>query len=393
MAIHKEVLFNNGEGLVHTDLNNLQGYIRSQIFDTLGQVARLGLGGIEDQYRLPSASYCYAIGAGGAPTAIGGSFYGGSGRTMKNRAGVIFQMIGDATDQDPGTPSGDSPEFLAYHVEEDELETTFAANASGSDRIDLVCIKLDVVTGDPQTRDIEDATTRVVTTESLYKQSQVRLVKTVVQGTPAGSPVEPAVPSGFVRLAAAYITNGLTDLVANLLRDHRIPIGIKFIDVSCDDVTGSSIPNPSTFKGTWSNANSVLGGRNVTALSGGEAYMIAAAKGIGGNQRILGVMLHENSNTAADWTATLQELSYGGASQMENISSDLFLAPAQLRFSQSSLLDIPIWGNAGRAGHAMDIDAGFDSMTLPFQVGLKLRTTVAPSTSIEFVRFIIAGVL
>lgn len=390
MAINKEVYFSNGEGLSHTDLNNLQGFIRSQIFDTLGTLARL------DQYtEKPNVSYCWCRGNGGAPIPADNAYYSyATGLTVHNRSGLVFQNID--TDSGNYAPTGDSPDFLAYYVAEDEWLTTLTSNSSGNPRIDIFCIKLDQLAGGAEARDFEDADTELVTTQSTNKRLNVRCQTQVVIGTPAASPTEPATPAGYVKVWSARVNNGATSLAAALVIDYRMPLGIKVVDVNPSDITGLDLgASGGTFRysGSWTDGASYMGGRQVDVLEAGSAYFIAHAQGVTAQQRLLAVQLLSHDAGASQWVTTLVRINRNSLTTLATPTSDLLPASpgGGTTWRQSTFLTTPYWGNSYQSGHANDVDNAFGSKTTYHEIGLKCDTSAITSGFIDKVRFIFAG--
>lgn len=214
MSIAKTVLFNDGEGLDHNDLNNAQRFLQAHVNDLL----------IRQRMRVASGvaiantdGKCYALGAGaGIKTTA-------TALRSSNRAGVVAQL--------PSTSAvnGDDPRALLYYLADDELLTNHDAADATLDRWDIVCIKLDQVEGSSESRDFKDATTGVLSSASVNKQRAVALTKQVVKGAnaAAGTAVEPAIPSGYAKWAAVFIPAAFasTFSVSTHLRDYRVPIG------------------------------------------------------------------------------------------------------------------------------------------------------------------------
>lgn len=93
-------------------------------------------------------------------------------------------------------------------------------NASGSDRIDRVSIRAVEVDEDPQVVDIKDPITGSISAQTRNQRTHYAYQVVATEGTPAGSPVAPATPAGYlavcdilVQNAAGAITSGnITDL-------------------------------------------------------------------------------------------------------------------------------------------------------------------------------------
>jgi hypothetical protein len=217
-----ELLFNDGEGLSHDDLNNAQRYLRAHVNDNImAQMART-------KSSPPSldANKIYTIGGGGMCYADNITHL-----KIRNHPGTIFQKV-------TGSIDGLDPKFLSYNVADGEISPSGSNGivfdtADGShDRYDIVCVKLSQITNDSadsETRDFKDATTGVLTSQSFYKKRKVTLSVQVVKGTPASSPVEPSVPSGYVKIYSILIRAtyaGFLDPTQDI-NDRTFPLGFE----------------------------------------------------------------------------------------------------------------------------------------------------------------------
>lgn len=91
-----------------------------------------------------------------------------------------------------------------FPVNNDDVETvTIPANTSGNPRINLICVKVDppATPGDDGAPNCEYV---------------------VIQGTPASSPVAPAVPALHTVLAQVAVANGFSTIVAGNITDRRV---------------------------------------------------------------------------------------------------------------------------------------------------------------------------
>lgn len=213
MAIIKEMQFNDGEGIDYADFNNLQKYLRSEMWDSVvGPIARV----VEsDVY--PSTSHLYCMGNAGHPT------YDGTGRDFGNAAGTIIQKV------TAGVPTGDTPLYLPYHLATDEIFTAvgaLAANSSGSDRYDTIQVKIDAVEDGSESRDFKDATTLALSTTTPNKKYNTRLTASIKSGA-----TEQAPDAGYVKWAVIKVPNGATNLTRANIYDYRMPVGLHVVDV------------------------------------------------------------------------------------------------------------------------------------------------------------------
>lgn len=226
----KEILFNDGEGLDYNDFNTMQRQARALVCDgLLANRARTE----QSLVSTIEQGHLFAIGLGGAPQVGGGAL------TVTNHAGVIAFPTSISVGLS-------DPNFLVYYLSAGELLSTLAVGDATNPRIDLICVKLEQVSNDAadnETRDFKDATTGVITSQTMVKRRKVKLTKQVVAGTPAGSPVEPAVPAGFKKWAAITVPanhNAVFTPVTHQLIDYRMPIGFYTSFVRPGEATSSA---------------------------------------------------------------------------------------------------------------------------------------------------------
>lgn len=96
-----------------------------------------------------------------------------------------------------------------------------------NDRIDIVVARAKRVDGAIETRKFKNASTLVISNESFVVSNEWETEFDIVEGTPAGSPVAPATPSGWIKIAELYV-NAVTGLSgAGDVTDSRaiMPIG------------------------------------------------------------------------------------------------------------------------------------------------------------------------
>ncbi len=108
-------------------------------------------------------------------------------------------------------PAGLTADYSGYQTLRWAQQTlTFTAPA-GSDRIDTVVATPATVYTDASSRNILlDPGTRTVGAQSVFKTGNPVSTIAVVAGTPAGSPVPPAVPAGAVALFDVYVPSAAT---------------------------------------------------------------------------------------------------------------------------------------------------------------------------------------
>src|SRR5690349_10329408 len=121
----QEVLISEGEGIDLLDLNDMQRFLRSQLWDSaIGGRIRASEGAYGLGLSNDDTIYCYG---GGAPQASVTT------RTITNSNGLLFHLI--------GTFTGADPVLIPYVVESAELDTQLAVGDATNPRIDLIAIK------------------------------------------------------------------------------------------------------------------------------------------------------------------------------------------------------------------------------------------------------------
>jgi hypothetical protein len=212
------VRFIDGEGIAHSDFNDVQQYMRAFIVDQI-------IGGCASDTlsdARPDESRCYV------PTAAHCMVYGSSSSLVTNTPGVIMQWkTADYSD-------GMTPELLAYFVEEDELETSIDLPDATNPRWDGLFIKLeDDEAAGSETRDFKDITTGVVTSSSVNKKNRTKLTLTYVAGTPAATNISfPSTPAGHVPLVYVCVPPGAATTPAlSGVCDARMPMRMGSVDI------------------------------------------------------------------------------------------------------------------------------------------------------------------
>ena len=134
------------------------------------------------------------------------------------KKGVGFQT--DATQVSP-----EPQKRLLYRSA--DVTQLISSPDSVNDRIDIVCLRAALVDELTGSRKYKDATTSVITNQSLVIQKDWQAEILVVDGTPGVSPAAPAVPSGYIKIAEIYVTavTGIANGAA--ITDSRalMPIG------------------------------------------------------------------------------------------------------------------------------------------------------------------------
>lgn len=227
----KGVLFNDGEGLTHTDFNNVQRYSLAQLYEQIleRQIGGLALTAKDAEFN--------GINGANAPTHLAYCINGGSAYLRQGTGNNKLQIAPGTLFQKTGNTTGDSPTFLAYTFAGTE-EVTIANGDVANPRVDLLQMKLEYEDNGSESRDFEDGTTHVITTTTPNKKHRVKCTLSVKTGTPAASPTYPDPDAGYVAVAgvvvgtnyvaAAGFTWGYdTAGAVAVVHDQRMPLRVK----------------------------------------------------------------------------------------------------------------------------------------------------------------------
>lgn len=239
--------FNDGQEIVYEDLNKISYALeRTMIEDVVHQIMQR----TENAFFDDSCLVEYA-----------------SATAVTIRAGLGIQTDNTQT----------SPQSKKRLIKQATQTTSNLAAPDGTNpRIDLICVKSDIITELTETRKFKNASTSVITNESLVTQKDWSIAISVVQGTPAGSPSAPAIPSGYIKIAELYVTavTGLSG--AGAVTDTRtvMPLNNMYRDFE-EQATAPGTP-PSGFGRIY-----YLGGAWYTKDDGGNLSLLGAGGGGG----------------------------------------------------------------------------------------------------------------
>jgi len=401
MARFKEVLFNDGEGVDLADFNNLQRFLRSQLHDTFGVIAR-----IDDVVRNGTdiaphndAPYIFCVAHSGAP------YPGASARQITNLPGVIYQQTGS------GIISGDDPEFTSYYLAQGEMLSTLAIGDATNPRWDILSVKIDHLAGDSESRAFEDATTHVVTSQSMNKRRNVRLQFQITQGTPAADPAEPVTPAGYSKVCAILVPANHNAVIdpANIV-DYRLPIGLSTYEITAAELATNKMSTVTAASVNWTVGGFAGGfgayGFAQAAASGQD--VIALVRDVPSNtRRLLEIRLGSYNSSPSHFAITLNRyqldnaggetaLAAGIDHGLGTLTADLLPASpsGSGNVKTKSFLDLPYWANGYRSGYAKQESGvgGSDSATQFQRLGLKLAASVfSDNRFIGPIRFVFAG--
>lgn len=336
----QEILFNDGEGIDFTDLNNLQRFARSQLADlAIGGRVRFvedGAGGAS-----PGALYALAGGAGAPVQSV-------SARQLTNLAGVIAHQIAG------GPSTGADALLLVHHVAAGDLAVTLDVGDATHPRFDLVMVKLENVdadVADVEARTVKNFTTGALSTANLGKRRKVRASVSVVKGAPAATPAYPTPTAGWCLWCAVYVPaahNAVIDV--DNIRDWRWPVGFD----------RHSLPVSGLGPNVWAAAgwSPLTTGPGLQSTSAATVYIAPSARSrFAGRLARLTIM-----GALAGCTVQLVRLnndnttSFGGETVIADVSA-AFTGGANQAYSLDLFTDaagvtVPIWMNGAKAGVA-----------------------------------------
>jgi hypothetical protein len=314
----KAVNFSDGEGLNQDDFTDLQKFARASLHDQLlaslaGATVRTinptsllhdpELGG-QNGIDLVDSRWAYALQPGQAFLKKGST-----NSRVAISPGTLLQKISSTT--------GSDATFIPYTftgAEEFQLTNGDATNP----RVDLLQMKLEWVVGDSQSRDFEDATTRIVTTTSFTKKRRVQATLSVKAGTPAASPFVPEPDAGYVAVGMVMVGNSWTtggnaplfgldtaSLNNAVIMDCRMPLRVRAHRV-----------DPSQFKlvTAWASSNN---GSTVTSSNATNLLYVPYPGGLG---RLVGVGLQAGGTFGTAPTPGASALDVGMSSSIVSTS-------------------------------------------------------------------------
>lgn len=209
--IFKHVLFNNGQGITHTDANDAQRFLLSMIQDQIlaSMIPNLGLtvaaGSHDPEFysqAVPGSGFDWVTIATTRAFCLqpGQAFLraGSAANKVQIAAGTLMQLISS-------TLTGDDPKLLSYTFVGNEEFTIAAGSGGGLRRVDLFQMKLELVDNSSVSRDFEDATTEVVTSVAMNEKRRVQCTISVKSGTPGANPTIPDPDAGYCVVGTVYV--------------------------------------------------------------------------------------------------------------------------------------------------------------------------------------------
>lgn len=230
--LNKRVKFSDGQGLDFNDMLKVQDFEKVVAWDLLTSSIRSSTNSNfegTDQYPyVVNSNHAYPFVDSGTPAL-----------TVDHTAGLLMQRS-VAFD-------GLTPKTQMYLTTQSEAVQTFAPGNFGVHRIDGVFIKISE-TNFIETRDFEDATTRLKTSSSTTTRNQTSLDVVKVVGTDVVffPPVIPTAPAGYVPWYYVYLSPAFAGVFGTTqVYDNRMPVG-KIHEVFINPLNGIFSP------GAWS---------------------------------------------------------------------------------------------------------------------------------------------
>lgn len=174
--------FNDGQELIYQDFNKIGARVENQFYDRViyEMLQRAENALFDDGFLVSYAS----------PSSV------------SVNAGVGFQTDNTQVSPEP-------KKRLLYRSGTTTLN--LVAPDLTNDRIDVIVMRAARANGATESRKFKDAGTGLISNQNLVTSTDWEAEFDIIEGTPAGSPVAPATPSGWIKIAEAYV-NAVTGL-------------------------------------------------------------------------------------------------------------------------------------------------------------------------------------
>jgi len=318
---HSSVEYNDGEGLVHTDLNAQQAQMNARFTDVLAA-------GYSYENILPTMTL--ASPNVSVPDTI--VFVPRVGQAVPNFLGLqdVYFTDGWIAQLNPAFSNfdGSAPRLLFGRIYGNPTVTLDAADAV-NDRIDLIQIRITEVQTTPISRDFKDAVSGFLTTQTFNKGSSTQVEFGVKVGTPSASPVAPTPDAGWAVLSQITVTADPNAL--SLLEDFRMPMR-----VTEHVITGRQMIYSTFFWGAGGFAPHIVNAGN------GQDEAFAPAPGLYAS-RIIGVWVKGSWGGA--FAPTVQLVASNHTSLVPVLVQDLNTIPDVLDGIAMTTIQGSIWSN------------------------------------------------
>ncbi len=285
---YRDLLFNDGEGITHGDLNNARAFLGARLFDQIME-HHAGASAVlttdpdlwsEQGEDTDLTSLIYTLTGGD-----GVLKQGSSATKIGTYGGTIFQKI--------ATADGEEASFIPYTLGENEFDLTIGAGHATLKRIDIVQVKLEYVEGDSESRDYKDAITGALTTTTPDKTRRVQATISLKAGTAATPPTYPDPDAGYAVLGAVLVpatwTTGITaegwpsEAGKASMRQCSIPLRTHSVTVGAAEADDSGAGGAGTYDRT----------NNYAVATGGDVSNVLFWCPVGSpGTRVVGVTLH-----------------------------------------------------------------------------------------------------
>ncbi len=168
--------YSSGQEIIFQDLNTMQGRMERQFYD---RILLEILQGTKDAFFQDGLKVIYT---------------GATGATVK--LGLGLQEVSGAASTEP---------MIQPLYRSADVNIIFDTPDNADPRIDLVVVKAARADAETDNRKFKDEFSEDITTESTVVATDWQAEILIVKGTPAGSPVAPAVPAGYLKVAECLI--------------------------------------------------------------------------------------------------------------------------------------------------------------------------------------------
>lgn len=230
----KQVLYNDGEGLTFGDLNNAENFNSAIITDQIieSMAGNFSLTSLTPNFPGLNTDLATHL----AYTLNGGSAYlqpGSATNKVRISQGVLFQKLSAKT--------GLTSTLMPFYFDGSASgEFTIAAGDSVNPRVDLLQMALAYTNTGSTTRDFKDATTGVVTSQTMFTTRQTTCTLSVKQGVAAVSPQVPDPDAGYVAVGSIVVGTSYLTTTALLfgqdntgaiavVHDQRMPLRVSAV--------------------------------------------------------------------------------------------------------------------------------------------------------------------
>lgn len=263
-----KVLWNDGEGLLHTDLELARDLNLRHLWDSI--CANLAA---PDQVLWGTATARQTEEM--RPLRNAGIVRRASASSVEIFGGLWLRM-NYAT-----ALSADGPTAILGHADAKDSITGIAAAAAGQYRRDLIQVRMTSVDDATASRDFKDAVTGALSSQSLVKRNRSVIEYGIKTGTEHGDitdlhndvALEPSPDAGWFKLCSIGVDDAGVTIAAHSFWDHRKPWGYltSFVDAS-DWWDTSGYSRTSTEDRLWTGAvSAVYAWLNFDRFAGGPA--------------------------------------------------------------------------------------------------------------------------